>query len=788
MTTWAQLRAASDRRICWYVMIEGVGYGLSAGALASAISDGTGCVRFWTRRPSYVTAALLAAQPEIELIHRECLLELPDVLSERVDPMGGMPELGELSFGALDDVTENVGGIYSQTSGWLTHLLRLVSQPVTALTADLTASTTTIPVGAGATIGTMTPDNVMFVGSEAMRVVSVAANNVTVARGHLDTDGVSHSARDLVYLYTPTLIRRVAKLYATSYSAGSIADDVLMGEYIVDGCRFDARFGAWQFSCRSISKHLQRKAPIRQDWATVVSVDALGVVVREPTPVPFPLQGWRIWTGSQANSVEHFHLATSNGEVVTARQPNATSALEIVRRGAVGTTAREINAGTILKRVFVADDGGVGDFRYSPNQAEVRTSADWAKTAHWIDIILAILTSSANVDDGLELINYAAEYPNFSWLPPGYGIGIPHSRIDWPSWWGVRARTPEHVFPWFVYGLASEPFGEMITREFLRPLNAYLLTEDGTVRIVLPRMPWSGSTIITIGTSDILTREVGRGLLEADADISVMASRLRGTVEYRLGPQRVPWTFDSASFDGLYGQRGYYSTADDALVIDAPSADPSRSEFLGLEAAGRLYRSRRPTIELSAQIDLDAGWQAGVGEVLAATLPGAPNLDGTRSWSGQRLEVEERELDPQTASYRTRAVGFGVASQIRKICPAAYVEQVISNTATTTTNRYTQADGADHGLPAVDAAAFAVNDVVRLYNRDLSLAAAGTQIIQGIANEDITLDGNFGGALAADLIIAYADQDEATSTQTTGWAFESLKTQASGAVSLYGEP
>lgn len=785
MTTWAQLRAASDRRICWYLTIEGLGYGLSSGALASAISDGTGLVRFWTRRPAYVTSALLAAQPEMELIHRECLLELPDVLSERVDPQGGFPDLGEISFGALDSIDENVGGTYTTASGWLTSLLRLVASPITQLTSAVNAITTTIPIGLGGLALALTaPDNVMFIGSEAMRIVSVAGNNVTVARAHLGTDAQSHEANDLIYAFTPGIIRRVVRLYAVSYSAASISDDTLIGEYVVDGARFDGRFGAWNFTAKSISKQLSRKAPIVEDLATI-TYSAPSFMDFRPIPGGRNTEDWRVWTGSQADPLESFYVLNGS-EVMSARSRIAMEIIP-VRRALAGTEQEPLDIGTVIRRVFVADDAGAGDFRYSPNQATVRTDADWVKTSHWIDIILSIMTSSADPDDGLELVNYDASWPNYSWLPTGYGLGVPASRIDWDAWMDVRARTPDYVFPWFVYGRQSEPFSELITREFLRPLGAYLLTESGVVRIVLPRMPWSGSTTITLGTSDLLAREVGPGLLEPDADVSIVASRLAGTVQYRLGPQSVPWTFDDRAFAGLYGQRGYYAHSDGGIVIDVPSADPSRAEYLGLEAAGRIYRSRRPQIELSAAVDLDVGWQANVGDVVAVTLPGAPNLDGTRSWSGQRLEVEERELQPQDASYRTRAVGFGIALSIRKICPAAWVSSSLGNVATVLANRYTQAD-ATGGLPVTDAAAFTVGDIVRLRYSNGSLVDAATQEITDITGNDITLDGDFGGSLTSGTVLCYADQDEVTTDQNDGWAFESLKTDPEGDLCIYGEP
>ena len=783
VTTFAQERAQSGRRLCYYVTIEGVGYGLSSGALGSALSDGSGLARFWTRRPGYVTSALLAAQTEMQLIHREVLLDVPDVLSERVDVFGGFPDLGEISFGVLDQ-TDHIS-TYSKPAGFMTHLLRLTAEPATNLTSSLTTSSTSVPVGDGTLISSVTPDNLIFVNAEAMRVTSIATNTATVVRSRLGTAAQTHASGDPVYTSCPYVHRRIVKLYVAPYGATSISQDTLLGEYVLDSLRFDSKLGAWLFTAVSISRHLDRKAPIKSEVVRADTVTSEYAVVSAISGEP--LSGWRIWTGSQADSLSHFYVENA-GEIMTATGFVPTRTIRPVRRGLLGSARQDIQVGSILRRVFTAEYDQSGDFRYSPNRATTYGDADWVKTAHWVDIILAIMTSSSDADDGLLLANYDASYPNFSWLPSGYGLGLPASKIDWAGWMAIKARTPDYLFPWFVYGRTSEPFGELITREFLKPIGAYVTSVDGVIELILPRLPWAGSTTVTIGSSDILAREVGRGVIEPDVEISLTSQRLSGRVEYLVGPQQVPWSVSDREYAATFGSRNYYAHDDRPITIEVPGADPNRASWIEQAATSRLYRARRPLIGLSAQIDLGAGYSAALGSVASVTLQGAPNFDGTRDWASQYLEVEEREYDPRDASYRIRASGSGVASQIRRICPAAWISQTFpGNIATCEANRFTESDGDTLGLPVLDAAAFSDGDVVRLYNPNGSLASSGTQIVTDVTLNDITLDGDFSGALAAGLLIVYAHYSEAVSSQTTGWAFESANVGSTIELSRYGE-
>lgn len=80
MTSWAANLSRSDRQWTVFLMIEGVGPGLSAAQLAAAGGDGR--YRFCSFAPAYASA-----QPAG--LWQPLLTEFPQILAERVDPVGG---------------------------------------------------------------------------------------------------------------------------------------------------------------------------------------------------------------------------------------------------------------------------------------------------------------------------------------------------------------------------------------------------------------------------------------------------------------------------------------------------------------------------------------------------------------------------------------------------------------------------------------------------------------------------------------------------------------------------
>ncbi len=765
------------------IKIEGVGEWLSSGDLST--TDGDGQTEFWSAFPSYVDGTITT--------ERDLLADLPSLMSERNDPLGGFPELGEINFSLVD------------VNDYLTEQLRFDRPPATVLSEDVTSSESSIDVDS---VSSISDTSVIYVGSEAMRVSNVAGTTLTVDRGYLGTTAQTHDADARVYLSIPYLRNRLAEMWIVPLD-GTRADEVLVGQYAIDQLSFDPVFNTWSFSARSLLKHLHRQAPIRQRSFRVVSTIGNGSATAfegfsidvEPVGVG-SVRDLAHWTGSEGDDFIRCFL--QNEKEIIGCKSSLRNGLTIGRRAILGTKVEEIKTGSILRECFVAEINGACSFRYSPGAtpSTSRSSGTWIKTAHWIDLCLIIMTSSADPSDGLELTNYIGSEGNYSVLPPGYGLGLPASLIDWDSWKAVKQRTADYVFPNFIYGGNEEPtsFGDLIETHFLKPIGGYLSVVGGTARIILPRVPLAGDATITIGPADILTQEVGKRLYEPRISVRQNLAQHTGRIIYLVGPEKEPINFSSGDFAGTFGQRGYYSNDDKPITIEVPSGKSFHAEtrsFLGRCASRRLFRWHRPNTEIDVDVDVSK-WALNPGDLFSLTLHQMPGFSAaTRGVENLNVEVLEREpvLDKRDGAFiKLLGLGYGPNVRAGRIAPSAAILSVDSNTVTVATNRYTKADAAGE-LPTTDAASFAIGDFVELVNPDGSSAAAGFQEVTAIdvGAQEIDLDGDFSGALNANLILVFSNADDATFEQTsTRVSYADLTNQNVGTTTdaawLFAEP
>jgi hypothetical protein len=454
----------------------------------------------------------------------------------------------------------------------------------------------------------------------------------------------------------------------------------------------------------------------------------------------------------------------------------------VAERGLVGTPSdRPLSPGP-ARFVYPADSTRTdAAFRYSPGAqlgggtpSVSRSSGTWTVTAHWAPIILSILTSSADDNDGLELTNYNPDVGNFSSLPPGVGIGFPWHRIDWTTWLDAWKRTPDWVFDGFVLG-ETEPFGELIERAFLRPIGAWLDEHRGKAAIVLPRLPGAGDTLLELGPSSILTRAVGRGRAIQEVRFAKTNAQSRTAVTFRVRSRsghEVPITIADPAVLRLYGGRrsGLPFGSEDISVPSVLVRDGDSVPWLERLAARYLYYTRRSAWEVraSATWDLESVRR---GEFLGVTHAEFPDLDaGTRGITARPARVEERTpvVRPgEPVKLELRALMLGAGTRVGRIAPSA---MVVSSTGsgpyvvTVEANRYTETDGPSD-LPATDAAGFTVGDVVRLATRAGAAASGGTETISAISGNTITIGGNFGGALAAGTVLEAADRASMVAAQ-----------------------
>jgi len=701
---------------------------------------------------------------------------LPDVLSEAVDRLGGIPEAGAVTVIILD-------GIDGPDKDVLTSTWRTRRAPASYLIAELTVGATTIDVEDGTLMPTA--PFLAYVGAECMRVTNVSTDTLTLERAALDSDAYPHHSGDAVYLSPPTMFGRTLRVKLVPHDGDDATEETTIGTfyldrksltedlcaYVLEGRTTMGVLGKWLGTDRLALQFIQAMTSGRIQLGTV------GPPPRRLATVEGQVAALDPWATDEA-------LILIADEVV-GLDVSSPFTPQILSRAQLGTQVikREFDHGDPVSIVLSADpDQAACAFRYSPGPSPStdRASGTWTKSAHWVDIILCILTSAAHADDGLELENYVAANGNYSSLPAGWGLGFPASRIDWDSFLEVRQATPDWRFPNFYL---DDPVRatSLITQHFLRPLAAYFTTDNGNLGLRLPRVPLTGQSL-TDWDLDVL-QTVDDGAAGEITDLGTPRENLAAAVGVVVltsrGPtgEDVTHVYRGSDFLSLYDQSGHYTEPDATIEIDLPSVRSSQAgieAFLESVAFRRLFRGRFPPIDFEASTDLAQNGKV-PGDLITVTHPDLPDLElGTRGWTAVVCELLGRSMvtspsDEQGGDLGIRwsVTSFGPGLRAGRIAPAAHVASVASNTATCTANRYTESDAVGT-LPATDAAAFAEDDVVKLLDvSGAELASGATQVVTGVSGNDVTLDGNFTAALAADTFLVYADRADAVSAQHT---------------------
>ena len=787
MTTWDAHLEALEKRWVVILEIEGVG-------------SADGLDRFCSGLPVY------ASGPR----WRPYLAgDIPSVGGEVVDFFGGLARRGSINFKLLDH------------EDYLTQALQLDRSPATSLDASASRTDTTVTLrdASGVTVG-----SVLYVGAEALIVTSTAsAPAVDVTRGALGTTPTTHRDGALVFRFTTFLSGRRVTAYLVPAAATSDAEEEEVGSWVVDSLGWDETANTWMFTGRAQSRYVDRLVPPRPRSFRAI------VVYRYPeesetftlvlTPISEDGAAPRLWPGEAV----HSWWAGDNGELVGASEVRRDSVSDrilpmVTRRGVLGTPQADAVVGQSWSPVFIADPStGFGSFRYSPGASPStdRSSGTWVQTANWVDLLLIIALSSADPEDGLELVNIATsgsawQRSNFSSLPAGYGAGMPVGEIDLDGLEELRARTSQFQFPHFVYGDEQTPVGALIERHFLKPMGAFLSEERGRVRIVMPRIPMVGEVpTVDIGPADILTRPVGpRQRLPRAAQRRDVATQA-GAIVYEIGRQKRRSKFTSGAYLPTYGQSGRYGVDERPVTIEVPSGDPDQPDLYGSRALARLYHVHRPAQAFGLEASLRV-WPAGVGDLVSLTMPEAVTMTGPeRGMAGALAQVLHRE--PRLSAARggggeeclaLQVRAYGPEVRIGRVAPAAVIVAATEGSpeweVEVVANRYTRPN-APGGLPTDDALAFTVGDVVVLRERDGSrVGGTGTETVVAVVAGVLFLSGNFGGSMAegtssAGRIIGYAGTSAATTTQRGRYAyFADQATQTVGATGatpwLYGEP
>lgn len=786
MVSLASTLAGLGQRWAVVLRIEGVGLALSGAELTDAGGDAR--VRFCSVRPDYA-----AAEPST--LWRRLLVSIPEILSERADPLGGDLELGGLTFELLDE------------DDFLTQTLRTERAPLTAVSVAISTSATAIQILSTTGIAA---DDLIWIGAECLRVISVdSGTGLTVTRAHCSTRAAAHDIGDRVCLSTPILETRRVLLQFIPIDADSSADAVQLDSYVIDGIEWDEDVNVWRFTCRTQGPYLARSLPYEPASFQVYAID-------ERTTPP-KISGRRIDSHSALTEGGFFTDARTylrrgdGGEVVgidlgTERETDFRPTV----RDVADSGQEEWRLGDVYHRVYVAGDS----FRYSPapSPSNSWSTGTWVRTSHWVDLLLTILTSSHDRDDGLASLlgtisNYNASYGNWAVLPPGFGAGVPHTQIDWLAALELKQRTLDYLLPNFVFGHRTESVAELLEREFLKPMGAYLTTAGGLARLVMPRAPLAGSSSVVIGTADILAREVGPGLLSPRWQVRRGSGSIVSDVIYLLGqgePSRA--VLNDAGYRDTFGQ-GAFAGSGPTVEIPVPGARRTDKAPWARRGVSRLWRAHRPRLEATGDLNLNAEtWAWGVGDLASVTVPELPNMrDATRGWSEVLAQLLERavvgEVDRDLeggegagAYLQVRAQVYGGEVRVGRIAPSAVCDGGGGFLWTFEANRYTEADAVG-GLPTRDVEAFAIGDIVTLVNSDGSPnGAAGTETIVDIdgPTNTIELTGDFNGELGIGSLMVFVGAGSAAAQQLAEFAWIGGRTsqQVAGSgdpIWVYGE-
>jgi len=776
--TFDDVASAKSQRIACIVQIEAVGNGYyTAGELTELEDDAR--TRFVSHLPGYVTGLSATARGA----YKDYLAEIPRILEEENDELGGFSSASAIQVQIVD------------VGNYLTDLLRIEASATTSLAEDISATETEFDVEDGTDISAT---DVVFIGNEAMLVRGKATDTLTVTRGYMGTDAKTHTTGAPTHLYIPYADNRELEIKLVDVNAADETEAKSVGHWAIDALEWSTDLNVWILEAKSRLKYWHRDAPPTPNrFATVLeTINQANTYVRANSGTgSIYLYGWTVWSGTEADADDAFYLRVGS-EVMTVGEANIER-FRINRREVVGTARHEPKDGDIAKQVFVAETEGPCSFRKSPGgtPSTSRASGTWDKTAHWLDLIMIVATSSPDTDDDTFITsNYNSTYGNFASLPAGYGVGTPHTLIDWAEYQEVKVRTLDHLFTAFVYGDETMPFAELIDFHFLKPIGAYFTVEGGQARIVLPRIPSLGRSGITIGPANVLTREVGPGVFEPEQKVRIRLNNKAGSLQYRVGPRSEPLNFNAGS---PYDQRTYYKREGKSVTLDVPGVRPTGAAFLQGCMHRRLFRTHRPGFEVEVNVDLSAH-DSVPGDAWIVTQAELPALDtGTRGWTSIRTSLLKRAVRHEVGrGWYIAAVtkGYGPTIKVGRVGPSAHVASFASDTATVTENRYTQSD-APSSLPSTDASAFQVGDICYLLDTDLTPFGGGPdfQEILSITSNDIEFDGDFGGNLAADTIIVHAGYDDSIEDIKTKYAFYSDATDRDPGASgdtpyMYGEP
>jgi hypothetical protein len=738
MVNWTQHLARRNRR--WYaeLRINGFGLPLTDAQLAEAPIDNDPRLRWCVARPPW-TAESTAPYLWEQVVG----LPLPTLLAEDGDALGGLP-----SF------TSGITAVFTDLGKAFTSRFKPDAIPTAHLTSPITATDEVLSTGLGLADGQL-----IWVDDECIRIDSVeeAGDSATpaeygVTRGWAGTKAEAHEKGVDVLVRNGRLLDRGLELWLGPTDGGP-EDLRCLARGTITSATPDTWCIQWTITANCDAKQrLSRKSQgVARGLVLTQDVGLDGRVTGTPFGPVVPSELGQVngfvvqWPGDQKRS-PHFYAQAPDGEVIGLDQ-SENGGLVVQARDLLGVGGfGELKAGTTLTQCFFGNS-----YRNSPaaegpetGAAGMGATSGWTEERHVVDLFLTIATSPSRVEDPI------ADNPlptgNWSVLPGGYGLGVLAEDIDEESCAAVKRQRPDLVMDLAVWGGNDTRAPHEVLHEVLRGAGIRLHTVD-RLSLSVVSMPLASDSLPVLDASTIIA-ETGEGKDTRVPRVTGMAvARGKfGLVTIEAGPQKrrteikvrgaqdttipLPWVLNDAPFvahlEGRAAQLGR-----DAMEI---SVEVSPSVFFDLTWGSQVVYDY-PT-PLSMADDLPPVERQG--EVLGIRLQ-QDKIFGV-------IGVVRLRLYPQ----------FQLTSLIG---PAAVLEDVASAPVfEVSVQDYSLPDGGTN-----DGGQFAVGDVLALYNGDGTRVGTDTETVVGFTPPvTLELSGDFSGAAAEGMHVAYAPWDEAT--------------------------
>lgn len=749
-----------------------------------AVGEADGQYVFCTPRvPSYATSLYRERTPKGVW---------PNLVSEDVNPLGGLASAGELSFSLLD--------VDDEISGWLAT----DGTAYPTLLADVTRTATSLEIGNVSGAADSIEGDLYYLDREAIRVdTHTGGTSYDVTRGHLDTLATAHNGAERSFHNVPRyLLGRRVRVYVVFDKTGASSSDEreISSGFWLEAPSLDPTLNAWQFTATSQARYFDRLFMRRRRSRQIETGAAKDTYLKFERAATRPSDagvstpsGWADHFGDKVflkigDEIVRIHVAGTIGLT-----------FQVDRRGVAGTTVMDqIDPQLGALQVYVAGDDA-GSFRYQARGLETssRSTGTWVVTTHPIPILLALLTSPSDPTTDVP-DNWTSGEGNYSALPAGVGLGVPATDIDWTSFHDVWQRT--ETFKLEHFALTETGPGRSVLERVCRLCGYSVSTINGLVTLNLARAPEASASAAVWDADVLIAEETDPGVraprLDVAYDADLVASHVVFTLRTAQGtPIESVWS--SADFPQIFGTDGY-DNEDQRIEIDASDVrgadDGAMPEVIRQRALQLLYRFRRPVQRVSLPTDWSQEERV-PHETIELTHPQVPDrVLGTRGVAAEVYQVVSKgwTYTPTAFELSWGLARYGVGGLRGRVGPAARVVSVVTTTVTVDANRYTDPDS--NALPDNDPETFLSFQVVRAVEPDGTPIATvpATTTVASRTSTTLVLGHNWSAYLSAGDVIVPAYADEVTAAQRETYAFQAdeatLTPGATGLPFTYGEP